>query len=76
MKLRIFDKRSGALLWQYQLPAAGYATPATYQISGRQYIVITCSGGKLGTPAGDQYIAFALPRSAIDGAAAEGEGNR
>ena len=59
--LRIFDKTSGKLLWQYRLPAAGYATPATYEIGGRQFIVITCSGGKLGTPTGDQYLAFALP---------------
>ena len=60
-KLRIFDKANGKLLWEYKLPAAGYATPATYKIDGRQYIVITCSGGKLGTPTGDAYIAFALP---------------
>jgi quinoprotein glucose dehydrogenase len=60
-KLRIFDKQNGELLWQYQLPAAGYATPSTYQLDGRQYIVITCSGGKLGTPTGDRYLAFALP---------------
>jgi quinoprotein glucose dehydrogenase len=59
--LRIFDKQSGKLLWQYKLPAAGYATPSTYAIGGRQFIVVTCSGGKLGTPSGDQYIAFALP---------------
>lgn len=59
--LRIFDKDNGKLLWQYKLPAAGYATPSTYEIAGRQYIVITCSGGKLGTVSGDQYIAFALP---------------
>jgi quinoprotein glucose dehydrogenase len=60
--LRIFDKATGDLLWQYRLPAAGYATPATYAIDGHQYIVVTCSGGKLGTPTGDEYIAFALPR--------------
>ncbi|PLW68796.1 pyrroloquinoline quinone-dependent dehydrogenase [Pseudohalioglobus lutimaris] len=65
--LRIFDKRSGKLLWQYKLPAAGYATPATYEIGGRQYIVVTCSGGKLGTPTGDSYIAFALPQADADG---------
>jgi quinoprotein glucose dehydrogenase len=59
--LRVFDKKSGQLLWQYKLPAAGYATPSTYEINGRQFIVMTCSGGKLGTPTGDQYIAFALP---------------
>lgn len=60
--LRIFDKKSGELLWQYKLPAAGYATPATYELDGRQYIVVTCSGGKLGTPTGDRYLAFALPQ--------------
>ncbi|MDX1736083.1 MAG: PQQ-binding-like beta-propeller repeat protein, partial [Halioglobus sp.] len=59
--LRIFDKASGELLWQYKLPAAGYATPATYEIDGVQYIVVTCSGGKLGTKTGDQYLAFSLP---------------
>ena len=59
--LRIFDKRDGELLWQYKLPAAGYATPSTYAINGRQYVVVTCSGGKLGTPSGDKYIAFGLP---------------
>ncbi|MCB1845223.1 MAG: PQQ-binding-like beta-propeller repeat protein, partial [Halioglobus sp.] len=58
--LRIFDKLSGSLLWQHPLPAGGYATPATYAIDGKQYIVITASGGKLGTPTGDEYIAFAL----------------
>lgn len=63
-KLRIFDKSTGELLWQYQLPAAGYATPSTYETGGRQYIVITCSGGKLGTVSGDRYIAFSLPEVA------------
>lgn len=60
-KLRIFDKDNGDLLWEYALPAAGYATPATYQVNGKQYIVIACPGGKLGSKAGDQYLAFALP---------------
>ncbi len=65
-KLRIFDKRDGRLLWEYTLPAGGYATPATYAIDGRQYIVITASGGKLGTPTGDEYLAFALPEPTAD----------
>lgn len=59
-KLRIFDKRNGELLWQHQLPAAGYSTPSTYTINGKQYIVVVCSGGKLGTASGDEYLAFAL----------------
>lgn len=61
-KFRAFDKATGKLLWETTLPAAGYATPATYEVDGRQYIVIACGGGKLGTPSGDTYAAYALPR--------------
>ncbi len=60
--LRAFDKRNGRLLWQAKLPAGGYATPATYSVGGRQYVVIACGGGKMGTPSGDYYVAFALPK--------------
>ncbi len=60
-KIRAFDSATGALLWEYKLPAAGYATPAIYRVNDKQYVVIACGGGKLGTPAGDQYVAFALP---------------
>ncbi len=48
-------------MWEAELPAAGYATPATYGVDGRQYLVIAARGGKLGTPSGDQYVAFGLP---------------
>ena len=60
-KLRAFDKASGKLLWQASLPAAGYATPSTYAVRGKQYVVIAAGGGKLGTKSGDSYVAFALP---------------
>ena len=44
------------------LPAGGYATPCTYMVKGRQYVVIAAGGGgKLGTKSGDSYMAFALP---------------
>jgi len=62
-KMRAFDKRDGSLLWETELPAAGYATPATYAINGKQYVVIACGGGKLDTRSGDTYISFALPDS-------------
>lgn len=58
---RAFDRSSGRELWRFKLPAAGYATPATYAVGGRQYVVIACGGGKCGTQSGDAYIAFALP---------------
>lgn len=59
-KLRAFNKRTGRLLWEASLPAAGFATPSTYEINGKQYLVIACGGGKLDTPSGDSYVAFAL----------------
>ena len=60
-KLRAFEKTTGRLLWETALPAAGYATPSTYAVRGRQYVVIAAGGGKLGTPSGDAYVAYALP---------------
>ncbi len=60
-QMRAFDKRTGELLWQAQLPAGGYATPATYMVADRQFVVIACGGGKMGTKSGDAYVAFALP---------------
>ena len=59
--IRAYDVRTGAQLWEAPLPAGGYATPATYEVAGRQYIVIACGGGKMGTKPGDAYVAFALP---------------
>ncbi len=59
---RAFDRRTGQELWRYKLPAGAYATPATYEVDGRQYVVVACGGGKMGTKSGDTYIAFALPQ--------------
>jgi quinoprotein glucose dehydrogenase len=60
-QFRAIDKTSGKTLWQVQLPAAGYASPSTYSVGGKQYVVIACGGGKLNTKSGDKYVAFALP---------------
>jgi quinoprotein glucose dehydrogenase len=59
---RAFDRKTGKEVWRVKLPAAGYASPATYEVDGRQYVVIACGGGKLGTKSGDAYVAFALPK--------------
>jgi quinoprotein glucose dehydrogenase len=59
-KIRAFSKKSGRLLWEHDLPAPGFATPALYELNGTQYIVIACGGGKLGTKSGDSYLAFSL----------------
>jgi quinoprotein glucose dehydrogenase len=61
-KFRAFDKTTGELLWETTLPFAGNATPATYAVRGRQYVVIAAGGGKdLKSPSGGVYVAFALP---------------
>lgn len=59
-KLRAFNMRNGKKLWETDLPAGGYATPATYEINGKQFLVIACGGGKMGTPSGANYMAFTL----------------
>ena len=61
-KIRAFEKSRGKLLWEYKLPAAGYATPSVYTHNGRQYVAIVAGGGgKNRTPSGDSVMAFALP---------------
>ena len=60
--LRAFDSDTGKELWKTELPFAGYSAPAIYEIKGREYVVIAANGGgKIGGPAGDAYVAFALP---------------
>ena len=60
-RIHAFDKKTGELLWEHPLPAGGYATPATYEVNGRQYLVIAAGGaGKLRTKAGDAFVAFSL----------------
>jgi quinoprotein glucose dehydrogenase len=57
-----FDKTTGKLLWQTQLPAGGYATPCTYSVNGKQYVIIAAGGGgKQRTKSGDSFVTFALP---------------
>lgn len=58
---RAFEKKTGKLLWETQLPFAAFATPATFAVNGKQYIVLACGGTKLGTPKGNMYVAYALP---------------
>lgn len=61
-KFRAFDKSTGKLVWETTLPAAGNATPATYQVGDRQFVVIAAGGGKSGQISGGAYVAFSLPR--------------
>jgi len=70
LKIRAFDKGTGEELWSYKLDRGGVAPPATYAVKGRQYVMISdTGGGKLsvppypgqGRPWGDGYVAFRLP---------------
>ena len=60
-RFRAFDKSTGRLLWEATLPAPGYATPSTYAVGGKQFVVIAAGGGKLGSKSSDTYVAYALP---------------
>jgi quinoprotein glucose dehydrogenase len=60
-RLRAFDIDTGRLLWQAKLPAGGQATPMTYAIGGRQYLVIAAGGYKGDSTRGDYVVAYALP---------------
>ncbi|MGH7221227.1 MAG: PQQ-binding-like beta-propeller repeat protein, partial [Nitrospiraceae bacterium] len=61
-KMRAFDSATGETLWEHQLEAGGYATPCTYEVNGRQYLVIAAGGGGLPrTKSSDAIVAFALP---------------
>ncbi len=63
-KFRAFDKSTGAMLWETTLPFGGNATPVTYEVNGRQLVVIAAGGGKdLRSGSGGAYVAFALPTS-------------
>ncbi len=61
-KFRAFDKATGKVLWEGDLPAGGYATPCTYEVNGKQYVAIAAGGGgHMDTRSGDAIVAFALP---------------
>ena len=61
---RAFDLATGGILWEAPLNNAGHATPATYAVNGRQFVVIAAGGGSMvESSAGDEYVAFALPDS-------------
>ena len=60
-KFRAYDIRDGSVLWETELPAAGFATPSVYSVDGKQFVVIAAGGGRMGPPSGSTYFAFSLP---------------
>ena len=61
--IRAIDTRDGGTLWEAELSAAGFSTPAVYSVHGKQYVVIAAGGGRLGPPSGSEYVAFSLPET-------------
>jgi quinoprotein glucose dehydrogenase len=61
-RMHAYDKDTGKTLWEFQMDAGGYALPATYEVNGKQYVLIAAGGGgKPGSKPGNAYYCFALP---------------
>ena len=60
-KFRAYDSDNGEVLWEADLTAAGFSTPAVYSVDGKQYVVIAAGGARQGPPSGSEYFAFSLP---------------
>ncbi len=60
-KFRAYDTRDGSVLWETELSAAGFSTPAVYSVDGKQFVVIAAGGGRMGPPSGSEYFAYSLP---------------
>jgi quinoprotein glucose dehydrogenase len=59
-KFRAFNSDSGEVAWEHTLNAGGFATPSTYEVEGKQYVVIAAGGGKGDTNSSDEFVVFAL----------------
>lgn len=60
-RFRAFDRETGEMLWEFQMDAGGYATPATYEVNGKQFVIIAAGGGGIpGTKPGNSYYCFSL----------------
>jgi len=59
-KFRAFDSKTGAIVWEYALPAAGYTNPCTYEVDGRQFVTIACGAARVSVKSGDQFVTFSL----------------
>jgi quinoprotein glucose dehydrogenase len=67
LKIRAFNSKTGAELWQFRLPYGGFAPPSVYEVNGREYVVIAATGGgKLAGTLGDAYVAFSLPKNGVN----------
>ena len=58
---RAYDTRDGSILWETELTAAAFSTPAVYSVDDKQYVAIAAGGGRMGPPSGSEYFAYSLP---------------
>ncbi len=61
--IRAYDAANGTVLWQAELSAAGFSTPAVYSVDGQQFVVVAAGGGRMGPPSEADYFAFSLPKT-------------
>ena len=54
---RAYDKLTGEVVWEKELPGGTTAAPMTYMVDGRQFIVVTVGWEDMPS----EYIALALP---------------
>jgi quinoprotein glucose dehydrogenase len=58
----VYDKATGAEIWQTPLPGPQTSLPMTYSYQGRQFIVMAVRGSaQPGNQTGAQLVAFAMP---------------
>ena len=56
-KFRAFDKATGRVVWETDLPAGTTGAPMTYQVNGKQFIVLAVGSQQHSA----EYIALSLP---------------
>ena len=58
-KFRAYDKATGSVIWEMDLPSGTTAGPMTYMLNGKQFIVVSI-GARDHPP---EYVALSLPSS-------------
>lgn len=60
-RIRFKTRPPGSARHSTRPPMCASPGPWQSQVDGRRYLAIACGSGKMGTPSGDTYVAFALP---------------
>jgi quinoprotein glucose dehydrogenase len=67
-KLRAYDSKTGKPLWETSLGGGAFATPSTYMVNGKQFVIVPVSNSQSATEAREagpykpgDFVAFSLP---------------